>query len=783
MNLPMTFKVSFEKVYEAYKQYAEPEFKDHFYHNLATKMSVAVDEYPELIAGIEDFNWLERNLDIAEPMLTPLFPEALTTNEIKAVGIPFSFHYFKLTDRFEKILDDAGGNFELKMEIEESMMYIHACVMILAVVHGRFIDLRRPFYFDIPDSHGNELNYRVAFNADLASITAKPNAPEITDEDFAVLLNSFDNIDIWKEKFPAESYEFKGIGIMNLFDVTSDQSISDIRTNLLKGDQETMIHDLELSLRKFFNISDLKIGYSVFELPNDNLKEARIKDAESLIINKNDDVCCTNFFCEGILNNIFGEIKPLAISNTAEYAQSSGNNPFSQVMKKNNVGSIILIPIVPKERKDLAILEIASPRPFELNSITLQKLDDVIPMFEFAVERSSKEMENLIEATIQDKYTAIHPSVKWRFSHAAENYIMQTEKKQENIKLENIVFDNVYPLFGQSDIKGSSVARNESIKADLLTQLTLASEIMNAARKHEAIPIYEELNFRITEYIDHVKDGLKAGDEVVIVNFLKQDIYPVFDHIKTMNASIAEMIKAYEDRIDSELKVIYEKRKDYEDSVTLLNDKLAEYIDKREMEAQEMFPHYFERYKTDGVEHDIYIGDSLVQDKKFDKIYLHNLRLWQLQLMSEMENLAYNTIPEMNHELRIASMILVHSNPLAIRFRMDEKQFDVDGAYNIRYAIIKKRIDKAHIKGTEERLTVPGKLSIVYSQDKDKEEYLKYIKFLQAKNLFGEVEDLVLEDLQGVSGLKALRVEIIYNKEFDEASTQAMNELIKEFQS
>ncbi len=122
----------------------------------------------------------------------------------------------------------------------------------------------------------------------------------------------------------------------------------------------------------------------------------------------------------------------------------------------------------------------------------------------------------------------------------------------------------------------------------------------------------------------------------------------------------------------------------------------------------------------------------------------------------------------MEQELRVASLILVHSNPMAIKFRMDEKQFDVDGAYNIRYEIIKKRIDKANIKGTEERLTVPGKIAIVYSQDKDALEYIKYINFLQSKNQLGKIEFLELEDLQGVSGLKALRVEVIYQENFDE---------------
>jgi hypothetical protein len=114
---------------------------------------------------------------------------------------------------------------------------------------------------------------------------------------------------------------------------------------------------------------------------------------------------------------------------------------------------------------------------------------------------------------------------------------------------------------------------------------------------------------------------------------------------------------------------------------------------------------------------------------------------------------------------------------------MDEKQFDVDGAYNIRYEIIKKRIDKAHIKGSDERLTTPGKIAIVYSQDKDAVEYKKYIKYLQSKNFLGKVEKLELEDLQGVSGLKALRVEVIYKVDFNETTTLTIDQLIEDIKA
>jgi hypothetical protein len=98
----------------------------------------------------------------------------------------------------------------------------------------------------------------------------------------------------------------------------------------------------------------------------------------------------------------------------------------------------------------------------------------------------------------------------------------------------------------------------------------------------------------------------------------------------------------------------------------------------------------------------------------------------------------------------------------------------VDGAYNIRYEIVKKRIDKVRIRETNERLTQPGKIAIVYTQSRDAAEYTEYIEFLQNKNLLKPgIEQHDLEELQGVVGLKALRVDI----NFDEIPAQKKVEL------
>ena len=222
-------------------------------------------------------------------------------------------------------------------------------------------------------------------------------------------------------------------------------------------------------------------------------------------------------------------------------------------------------------------------------------------------------------------------------------------------------------------------------------------------------------------------------------------------------------MQVYRDALDPVLGVIYRQRKDYEASVTSINERIADYMDEQQKAAQKMFPHYFEKYKTDGVEYNAYIGQSLIQNKKYHHLHLKNLRLWQLLVTCGVENLHHRHQHELSMPLPITSLILAHSNPLAIRFRLDEKRFDVDGAYNIRYEILKKRIDKAYIKGTSERLTQPGKLAIVYSQDWEAEEYLQYIQYLQSIGyLDHHIERIELEALQGTSGLQALRVNFNY---------------------
>jgi hypothetical protein len=172
-----------------------------------------------------------------------------------------------------------------------------------------------------------------------------------------------------------------------------------------------------------------------------------------------------------------------------------------------------------------------------------------------------------------------------------------------------------------------------------------------------------------------------------------------------------------------------------------------------------------------------------VRSRKFDPIYLENLRLWQLIATCKVYWMNRELMDQLSVPLQLTYLILVHSTALSIRFRMDEKKFDVDGSYNVRYEIVKKRIDKALIKGSNERLTQPGKIAVVYSNTDDRDEYLRYFEYLTHKQyLTAGVEILELEELQGVNGLHALRVTI--NPSYQKVQTQNNTlEMIEELSS
>lgn len=782
IELPLKSLISFDKLLKQYDKMAVGD--DEFLAQKAQFILNYQKPFPELRDGFTDLTLLNTHKKAITIILQDVFAEVLTKNEIKTASLPYTNVFFNTSSRLQQIIKDAGNNFDLKIKnIEDKLNYITACTVILNVHYGFNLDFSRPLFYEIPDLNGVLRHYRILYNADFIDILPNENAKNLTQEDVDELLNNINNLELWKEKIPPNSFTCKGFVVSNMFDVTAEHSISEIKSNLISNDKKDNTffkEDFQNTFKSLFGLPNLKVGFSAHNSKDNTFERVHGVGIESFILNQSEKVDCKTALCQHSYLTILQDHSYYVISDIDKYFKQAPDNALYKTLSDQGIKSAIIAPLSNGDEL-LGVLELASTQKGNLNNVNAQKLEDVMPFIVTAVLRSKTEEENLIEAVIQQECTSVHPSVRWAFEKEAIRFI-----GEKNLGLDpnfkEIVFNNVHPLYGQIDIKDSSTFRNESIQKDLLIQLSEINTILTKAWENVKLPVFEELMYSVHSYIKEVKDILNTNTEQIIFNFVKKDIAPIFEHLKnTEEGEFIDLIAKYEASIDPKTGSYYDHRKNYDESVMKINEKLASVLDKKQAEAQEMFPHYFERYKTDGIEHNMYIGAPISHNKPYNSLYLKNLRLWQLQAMYDMENEYYNLKPKLPIKLDVASLLLVYNTSLSIRFRLDEKRFDVDGTYNARYEVIKKRIDKSFIKGTNERLTQKGKLAIVYSQKKDELEYLRYIKFLRSKGYFTKnIEVLELEGLQGVAGLKAIRVEILYKKDKTSGKTYTYDDLMQE---
>lgn len=751
---------------------------------MATTILEKLKEAPELLKPIQNESLIDKYQDLVDMMMTAIFPSATMEDEIGAAIAPYSEFTPFTTPKFSQVFGRNWENFDKTEAVNaehDEMVYrktLHAYIMIFKEFYGIELPLDKTIVMNLPDVETKlDRHYKLEINMKFCQINLLTAPKELSDEQIEELVQNSHKLDLWMKLLPPQHFEFSGFAIFKFNDVTTPEILSQLKYDLL--DKESLVVDekfdsLQHKLRSMFKIPELRLGVAGYD-PEQAAFVSFGRASHSLMLGHSDyHVACSRGL--GLYDCMVGKGEPCILNDLNEHVEQS---PFwKNLVTVAGIQNLVMAPLH-FEGEFIGVLELGATNPGQLSSSYLLQIKDIIPLFSMALKRNSEERASNVDAIIKKQYTAIHPAVEWRFQQAAKRYLEQKERG-EVAEVEQIVFKEVYPLYAAVDVRGSSTERNKAIQADLIEHLCLTLDIVDKARSINPLPIFNELKYKIQKHIQNIDEGLFSGDEMGVIEFLQREVNPCFDTLtEIMPDQIKSDLEAYQAKIDPILKVVYNKRKEFEDSLTKINEVVSDYVEAQEEEAQKMFPHYFEKYKTDGVEYNIYIGQSMSNTRQFNNMYLKNIRLWQLQNTIELTRMTNDLKPALPLPLATTQLILVHSNPLSVRFRLDERQFDVDGAYNIRYEIVKKRIDKALIKETGERLTQPDKIAIVYSQNKDAEEYMEYLEYLQStEDIIGEVEDVELEPLQGVQGLRALRVTVNLAKSKSLPSTDEL-EIVK----
>ena len=756
------------------------------YKNMySTNLEQQLAEAPELLKPIDDLSIIDKYRDLIDLLMTAIFPPARSDTDIAAAYIPFTKETIYVTPTYRRLFDYIQKCDEEKKTLLDQRMYLvimlHAYKAILKRFYDVDVDFDFPWIANYTDQQtGLDRFYKIDVDPRFTEIINLKNLKSLTDKEKKHLHDNLTDLTIWQEIIPIENFEFRGFAVYNATDVTDNELLSQLKYEMSKKDVlniDDEFNTFQQKLRSLLKIPDLKAGISGVVRQKDLLHNCGYSVGKGLLLRLTEDYCPINF-----QNSIYGKLmknrEPVIVLDLEKYPEQT---TIEKEFLKNGFKNIVLFPLI-FEDKLIGVFELATATPNAINAINILKLDSLMPLFILAIRRQMEQIYNSVQRIIKEECTAIHPSVEWRFRKAAFNKI-QKENSGGFAEMEPIVFDNVYSLYGLSDIRGSSTQRNQVIQEDLIDHLNLAKKVINQAYKSKPLPVYQEIIHRIENYQSSIARSLNSEEESRVLEFLHKEIEPLFDHVEKYDNKVKSRIKAYRDALDPGLGFVYNKRRDFELSVAQINETISAYIETEEEKAQSMFPHYFEKYKTDGVDYNIYIGSSLVEDQEFNPIYLKNMRLWQLMLTCGIVEKSIVLKNELKMPLDTAHLILVQSTPISIQFRFDEKRFDVNGAYNVKYEIVKKRIDKAVIKTTGERLTQPGKIAIVYSQTKDAYEYREYIEYLQHKGyLMEQIEDAELEDLQGVLGLRALRITVNLQKgeQSEELVPESVEQAIRE---
>ncbi len=765
---------------------------------LKTEQTLKVEFYRFLLEKIEREEALRNDIqvdelvkykDTLELIFTILTPLMANEKELYwALSTPVPDKIFFSTDVFYEFLllhkeqKEQGTYPEDENKEKQQLQFIYR--MILEKFYNFTSIYKNEILYPYTNSDTNLTTYyNIKADTQFIEITYNGEVPELNFEQITTAIQEGNEVELLTGIIPLCNFKFDGFSVISLTDVTLQHAIDGIRDALANHTYENEAYEHVIqALKTLTGNGRIEFGLFPFQKVNNKFVFDDEENTQSVLLNSSRKYNLEKEAFESLASEYAENPRPVFFNNLTD--DKIERFPFLDALRKEGVQSYSFLPIYYNNQL-AGVLEIYAREELEVDEKLLSRLHSAMPLLGQLLQYRIEEFNAVMDQVLKDKFTALQPSVQWKFNEAVWDFLKSGKGKKKAQEIETVTFKGLYPLFGAIDIRNSTVERNHALKEDLKIQLALLCETLNELRAIIPLDLIDKILFNCRDWLKRIEDFISSSEEALLNEFLELDVYPMLKHIEKGHPKTGQLIESYFASIHPESGVAFENRRTLETSMQFINTSVSEYLEDAQQNLQASYPCYFAKFRTDGVEYDIYIGQEIAPDVPFDLLYLKNIRLWQLTAMVEVARLTNSLVSQMPRALLTTQLIFIHSNPIDISFRNDERRFDVEGAYNIRYEVVKKRIDKVTVKGTEERLTQPGKIALVYFNNYEALEYREYITYLQEQGfLLDDLESLDLDELQGVSGLKALRVGVNYLScdFFDEQWTKLSKNIKKKVQ-
>ena len=723
----------------------------------------AVDRHPEILKQFGDVPEMGDLTGLGHHLISTVMPQASRDQEATAVFMPLKPRCFYASESFSNTLLDANGKLRGEPDINSTVFAKNLLRRAYLLILQRIYGVQQKSYYiwhrtvRDPETGLNQY-FRLKTNQQFVNIEIIAEPPELSDTEKQTILEHLNEPEVVQTILPLTCFRLNGFVVIQAEDVTETEIIAAIGKDLIDKDSifsPTGFHRTETRLRMLFRRPDMIVRLAAIH--GDRILQLRTEaDAGHGRVEKQSTELPISRLFETGFHRIVDSDRILVVPDLLEEQHRSW---VDEKRIETGIRSLLVLPLSYKGNV-IGAMDLGSPRPYDIGHADAWLAEDIMPLFAVALKRGLDDLDKEVQSVIKQECTAVHPAVEWRFREVALEHLERLAQGRES-KLEPVLFRDVHRLFGVSDVRGSTEVRNRAIREDLLEHIDLAQTILSLAEKHNSLALLKYQALQVEKFKTRVLRGVGTGDERSLIAFMKKELEPLFPVLGQSGEPVVSAVAAYQNSVDPSTGTVYKKRKAFEQSIERLNSRMAKYMDQEQKAQQEVFPHYFEKHQTDGLDYLIYLGPSMARHDRFSEVYVQNMRLWQIFLACGFAWHARDLHNTLKIKLDLTHLIIMSQAPLSIRFRFDEKRFDVDGAYNIAHEIVTSRIEKTMVKGGSERLTQPQRIAMIYSTKNELEEILRYVELLQNETfLTGEVEDLELEDLSDIQKLSAVRVRV-----------------------
>jgi hypothetical protein len=333
-------------------------------------------------------------------------------------------------------------------------------------------------------------------------------------------LSDPDSINKIEKIIPLDQFSFSGFSMVTIHDTTARYALHKMRSAIIRHNPEddaaTYKTIIEL-LKQMCGKEELEFGLLPFLKLNDRLVSYYGNYQYSIIINICTQLNIPEHDFLAWINSYFENPQTLIKKDCR--VEKNGADAVSKAFAQSGFDGYAVIPVF-YSNEVVGVLEISAGKADLLNEVLFTQIDAAIPVLGQLMHHAQTGFATNITKIIRHNFTAIQPSVLWKFNEVAWNYLKNAGASSMK-KMEEIRFDHLHPLYGAIDIRDSTIKRNNALHKDMHYYFKMVKNFLKELHVQDKTTV-NELSDEATGFLDMAESFFTGNEEAQLDNFAER---------------------------------------------------------------------------------------------------------------------------------------------------------------------------------------------------------------------------------------------------------------------